>query len=491
MHKLNLSLEDIELIRKNLTLNKWFYTSSVIEIAKQFLSQVFGIDTFNEKFEKIYYLVKQNVDESEKGDIPTDENKLYLYIAKTKLLIEYEPRSILADIINEVKKDLNDIENNLKRIYERRQILLKKIKDKDDFFYQNEDYELRKLDIYEARNEELKREILEFIRNQLDSYVLSEIHPFVALPSLIFLNIPYTYSKRNLLIFREKYNSDTLVYYANKYALLGIIEYRKLIQGKLYFKTASEYIKFANKYIEQKSLLEKIKILIKKNHILFNKNKEIIKALDCFIDEQYYLFIAIAPVLIEGIFYDLCIATGIDISNLEKNTLGAKVEKLNQRMHLSIYYDYYMFYLTVIRNKIAHGGKIKYFYNNNRKVMAVDLFLDLFAVCELTNSEEVPLNKAIKILTEYFYDKSQEKLFEFIDFLDLEIPEYYYISKQLKRIKYAYSLKGFWEYIDLIINTSRIDSLKIVKDKLIKLKELNIEKARCKLYIKMIGDKHN
>ncbi len=491
MYKLNLTLEDIGLIRKNLPLQKWFYTSSVVEISKQFLSQIFGINAFNEKYEKIYYLVKQNVDESEIDDIPTDENKFYLYIAKTRLLIEYEPRSILAEIMDEVKNDLNDIEENLNKIKNRRQIILNKIKDEDDFFYKNENYELQKLDLYEARNEELKREISEFIRNQLDSYVLSEIHPFFALPSYIFSNIPYTYSKRNHFIFKEKYNCETLVYYANKYVFLGIIEYRKLIQGKLYFETASEYIKFANKYIKQKSLLEKYKLLIKKNHILFNKNNELNTVLECFIEEQYYLFIATAPMLIEGIFYDLCIATGIDISNIEKNSLRAKVEKLNQRIYLSIYYDYYMFYLTVIRNKIAHGGKIKYFYNNNRKVMAVDLFLDLFAVCELTNSNEIPLNKAIKILTEYFYDKSQEKLFEFIDFLDIEIPEYYNISKQLKRIKYAYSLKGFWEYIDLIINTSAIDSLNIVKDKLIKLKELNIEKAKCKLYIKMIGDKHN
>lgn len=70
--------------------------------------------------------------------------------------------------------------------------------------------------------------------------------------------------------------------------------------------------------------------------------------------------------------------------------------------------------------------------------------LDLLPVCELSSSEKIPING------KKFLDKAINNDFkpaEYLNLMDIDIPEFYQLSDKFKVIEEKYKSVEFWNYL--------------------------------------------
>lgn len=385
---------------------------------------------------------------------PDEADKFWPFIEKEYLHLEIEPSNKFLEVSMQVSNDLARIASNLKYIkHERNALEDKKIK--HGRLSPNERYYRNQLDYFENKNIVARNEIVDFMADGIRPYAIkkssvpSPLHnPF----GFIFGDSPYRFGRAFLWAINDPYDVRSLDEYSNKFTDLPVQAHIDLIEDCK--KSPENFRELALAYINGDpdhfhSTKEKIIDFVSRSHLLGRRKQVIETMLKHFERKDYISFVSIAPLQIEGIFADICRELGVSESQLDISSLNAKLEHIDGKMNSFFYYEYYSFKFPVLRNLVAHGGLVDGELENT----AIHLMLDLLPVCELTISEDLPINHAMKVLDE----ANKKKFDKLVDWLSLrdqvEIPDFYNEQAKIDATDAHYSSPEFWEYLESQLTT--------------------------------------
>ncbi|NCS34315.1 MAG: hypothetical protein GPJ14_08430 [Microcystis aeruginosa G11-01] len=191
------------------------------------------------------------------------------------------------------------------------------------------------------------------------------------------------------------------------------------------------------------NMREKLETLISKSHILDKRKQVIHTMLSHFEKKDYISFVSMVPLQIEGIFEDICRELGASESELGISSLNKKLEIIDEKINSLLSFEYYSFIFPVLRNLVAHGGLV----GGDLEETAIKLMLDLYPVCLLADSNDLPINRAIQVL-KLANQKDFQNLIEWLDLKDkVSIPEFYNMEEDIKSAELHYSSQEFWDYL--------------------------------------------
>ncbi|WP_066348697.1 hypothetical protein [Aliarcobacter cryaerophilus] len=467
-------------IRKEVFDDERIFDYSFIEIGKLFLSKILEINTEQSNFKDIR---NEYIESSKNKEISELEIDFYKDICFKYLSLEKEPKETLFNSYRQVTKDLEEIKENI--LYIDNEIKKQELKK------QNMDitYYLKQLNFYKEKNIIAKDEIINFLvkdiknyaieKSQKKSFSLYQIH------NLFNRIMPYRFSK-SLIPFpfhKNDYDVRELTPISNKFLNAAARAYPDI--KNLYNDNKEEFFEFAKMYISEKingeeDVITEITNLIETNHIL-NRRKDVLKTIfNHYKNEDYISVVNMLPLQIEGIFHDISIELGISESQSNKTAINELLKILDKNTSSFHYFEYYSFIFPITRNKVAHGKLIE----DNFEHTAIMLILDLLPVCKFAVSEDIKINKILKLMKSIIENEKESELIEFIQYLDTDIPVFYNISSLKENILKKYSEDKFWDYVNKKIMEEDINSLE--KKNLIKyigiLKKKNISYKKCKLF---------
>lgn len=467
-------------IRKEVFDDERIFDYSFIEIGKLFLSKILEINTEQSNFKDIR---NEYIESSKNKEISELEIDFYKDICFKYLSLEKEPKETLFNSYRQVTKDLEEIKENI--LYIDNEIKKQELKK------QNMDitYYLKQLNFYKEKNIIAKDEIIDFLvkdiknyaieKSQKKSFSLYQIH------NLFIGTMPYRFSK-SLIPFpfhKNDYDVRELTPISNKFLNAAARAYPDI--KNLYNDNKEEFFEFAKMYISEKingeeDVITEITNLIETNHIL-NRRKDVLKTIfNHYKNEDYISVVNMLPLQIEGIFHDISIELGISESQSNKTAINELLKILDKNTSSFHYFEYYSFIFPITRNKVAHGKLIE----DNFEHTAIMLILDLLPVCKFAVSEDIKINKILKLMKSIIENEKESELIEFIQYLDTDIPVFYNISSLKENILKKYSEDKFWDYVNKKIMEEDINSLE--KKNLIKyigiLKKKNISYKKCKLF---------
>lgn len=442
-------------------------------LSKRFLQEFFAFDVYLADFEKILseYRVQTSYE-----DIPTVEDQFYEYIFKRYFYLECLPREKLLDLYISATEDLESIDKTLQSLNENKEQLNRK-KVTNSYLKGEDRYRIKLIEYYEEKNAVAKTEIINFLTKDINSEALnmSGQKNKVVVVGGLFSNAPYSYSRKNFLGFNS-FDIDSTSDVLNKFLELPISEYKNVLD--LYENNTSSFFNIADEYIKNYNVLNNIKELMTKSHFLHERKEIFNVLLTSYENNDFITFNHIAPLQIEGLFGDCCLALGVDESKLDISSLNDKLKHIKDKMSYFYFYEYYAFRFPVIRNNIAHGKVI----DNNHKHLAQMLLLDLYPVCNMLVSEDLPIIKSLSILKEINSSTGDLKfngLMEWLDFLETDIPLYYDSDELIQKVKLNYQDKDFWEWIEQRLRSSydikNSDIMAFIKK--LKLKKIAIEQC--------------
>lgn len=462
--------------------NERIFDYSFIEIGKLFLSKVLTIDVYKSEFITVR---NEYVKSSESIDIEGDELEFYKYICFEYLYLEKEPKKILFYLYQKVSEDLEKIEKNILFLNNELKELESKKQNIENRYY------LKQINFYKEKNKIVKDEIIDFLINKIKNYAITksqrDLFKSYSLNSF-FGEMPYGFSKTLLFrIFGSQYDIRNLTPISNKFLDLPLRVYPEI--KDLYVSNKKDFFEFAKMYIsdginDNESVITKIMTAVNTNHIL-NRRKNILETiLKHYKNEDYISVVNMLPLQIEGIFHDISIELGISESQSNKTAINKLLESLNEKTQSFHYFEYYSFIFPITRNKVAHGELIE----DNLEHTAIMLILDLMPVCELALSEDIKINKVLKLMNSIEKDKKERELVEFINYLDIGIPEFYNLLLRENILNY-YDEEKFWAYIEAEVikegNKNINDSKMTQYVKVLKKKEIALDK--CNEFFKNIS----
>lgn len=217
------------------------------------------------------------------------------------------------------------------------------------------------------------------------------------------------------------------------------------------------------------------------SHFLYERSEIFDVLLNSYKNDIFVIFNNMVPLQIEGLFSDYCLGIGIKPSELEISSLNGKLKHINANTPFFHLYEYYAFKFPVIRNSIAHGRMI----DSSSKHLAQMLLLDLYPVCQMFVSDELPVMKSLSLLKNIDSENDDSvftSLVEWLDFLDTDIPAFYDAAELIARAKIRYEDEKLWEWIKYEFSSSRnYESTHIIKF-VEKLKTKKIAVDKCKLF---------
>ncbi len=416
-------------------------------------------------------------------DIPKNSEEFWAFIEKKYLYFEKEPKSMFTELSFQVADDLGKIAKNLEYILSKRKILEEK-KIEHGRLSANERYYRNQLDYFENKNIVARHEIVDFMSTDIKSYAIKKSAPKsrFSLPlDFMFNESPYRFGRTFFFRSYDSYDVRSLDEYSNKFTDLSVSSYKELIEECR--KSPENFKEIAHYYIAGvpgsiPSVSEKLEKLVGESHILTRRKQVISTMLRHFETKDYISFVSIAPLQIEGIFADICREIGVSENQLDISSLNDKLHHIDGKINSFFYFEYYSFKFPVLRNLVAHGGLV----DGELEDTAVHLMLDLLPVCELTVSEELPINYALTVV-----DKASQSNYEkLIEWLDLRtnvlIPDFYDIKEKISATETLYDSIGFWEYLEKELK--KLDSVDQIKKSMplkiagiVKKNDLAVEKA--------------
>jgi len=470
-------------IQKEVFDNERIFDYSFIEIGKLFLSKLLIIDIYKSEF----ITVRNEYIKSIKSiDIEEKELEFYKYICLEYLYLEKEPKEILFYLYKIVSKDLEEIKKNILFLNNELKELESKKQNMENRYY------LKQINFYKEKNKIAKDEIIDFLINKIKNYAIEKSqreHFKGYLFNSFFGEMPYRFSKTSISrIFGSQYDIRNLTPISNKFLDLPARVYPEI--KDLYVSNKKDFFEFAKMYVfdginDTESVITKIMTAVNINHIL-NRRRNILETiLNHYKNEDYISVVNMLPLQIEGIFHDISIELGISESQSNKTAINKLLESLNEKTQAFHYFEYYSFIFPITRNKVAHGELIE----DNLEHAAIMLILDLVPICELALSEDVKINKILKLMKSIEYDKNESKLLEFINYLDVEIPKFYDNFVEKENILKKYSEDKFWTYINKEIIEERNENINDTKMiqyiKILKKKKIAVDK--CEDFFKNIS----
>jgi hypothetical protein len=448
---------------------------SLVQIAKRFLSSLLDIDVYKLDFDSIR---SAYIESSGRDKISLVENGFYLEISQRYLYLVHEPKEKLLELFYIATDDLKNINSQLSYIDSENERLINN-KKKNGRLNGEERYYKNQLEYYKDKNMSAKEEILEFISCDIEFYAVQKckkdlMSSLGGLTMFFTGSMPYRYS-RGLMFNAEfdQYDVRNMTEMSNKFLDLPVGSHREI--KELYENDKDKFYLFAKEYIsgdmpEFKNALDKIRGFIKSSHIVGNR-KEVLNTIIMHYERKDFLSVVnMLPLQVEGMFHDVCLAIGIDESRLDIASINEKLRIIQSHFNQFIYFEYYSFKFPVMRNMVAHGKLVE----GNLEHTAIMLMLDLLPVCEFSLSEEIPINKKIKLLKEIGCDKF-ESLIEMFEYIDTEISSFYRLDKEYELALTLYESDKFWEYLESLLKKEKLENLQ--KSKVMRfIKKLNATK---------------
>lgn len=434
---------------------------SLIQIGKRFLSHALEIDVYKMNFSDVR---GEYLKSSGKSEADENEGDFYKSIAKQYCHLTSEPKEKLLEVFYRATDDVRKIDSQLIYI----ELELKKLEDKKrcNGWLNGEDrYNRNLLEYYRDKNKSAKEEILNFISKDIEYYAYNQCQEsilgrriFGGLDLFFQGSMPYKYSR--FFLFNEaldSYDVRNLTEMSSKFLDLPIPTYREI--KKLYENDKKEFYNFASDYIsgdlgEHKNAMQKISECIGSNHIIANR-KDVLQTIMIHYEKRDFIsVVSMLPMQIEGIFHDVCLEIGIDESKLDISSLNEKLRIIESHINHFIYFEYFSFKFPVIRNLVAHGKLLE----SNIEHTAIMLMLDLLPVCELACSEEIPVNRKLKLL-DAAVNNDFDSLLKMVDCKDLEIPSFYNRNNDLYSIQEKYESDKFWSYLTEKLKKESIENI--------------------------------
>jgi len=437
--------------------------NDVFIIGKKGIAKVFLQSLLKLPLETIFTEVETAYKESSSEDnIPKNSEEFWAFIEKKYLYLEKEPKSVFIELSLQVADDLQKIAKNLEYISSERKIIEEK-KMEYGRLSANERYYRNQLDYFENKNIVARNEIVDFMATDIKSYAIKKSAPkssFSFSLGFMFKESPYRFGRSFFLHSYDSYDVRSLNEYSNKFLDLPFSSYKEIIEECK--KSPENFKDFAYQYIvgipdSLPSVNEKLEKLVRESHILARRKQVISTMLRHFEAKDYISFVSIAPLQIEGIFADICREIGVSENQLDISSLNDKLHHINGKINSFFYFEYYSFKFPVLRNLVAHGGLV----DGELEDTAIHLMLDLLPVCELTVSEELPINYALTVLDEAS-QSNYEKLIEWLDLRgNVLIPDFYNVKKKISATETLYDSADFWEYLEEQLK--KLDSVDQIK----------------------------
>ncbi len=153
--------------------------------------------------------------------------------------------------------------------------------------------------------------------------------------------------------------------------------------------------KFYKRYFQKTSIeqhYQNFRFYLSHLPLKHNRNQIFEELIRLFKAKRWISFYALALPQVEGIFSEMCMAIAPD-KDLSQKSLTHKVNSVRPFHYLSEnYFDYYQYYIPLLRNKFAHTG-----YDDDFKLKSYDLLVDLSHVLQLFYELENPLVKIKKL----------------------------------------------------------------------------------------------
>ena len=488
--KLKIKVGELFRIKKVILNYEKLHDFSFNEIGRLFLTEILNIS-----IEQLDFITIRNkyIEVSEDNAISKNENDFYKEICFDYLNLKKEPKETLYSLYQEVSKDLEKIEKNILYIDDEIEELDKKKQNKNILYNIEDRYYFYQLNFYKEKNITAKNEIIDFLVYDIKNYAINESQYNLIninfYSNSLFKTLHYKFYKSLFMSnYYDEYDIKELTPISNKFLNAPIQEYNEI--KNLYYSDKEEFFKFTKEYMAgkrdyTKNTIDELTTFIKTNHIL-NRRKEALKSIiNHYKNEDYISVVNMLPLQIEGIFHDICVELGISESELSKTSINELLKLLDEESHSFHYFEYYSFIFPITRNKVAHGKLIE----DNLEHTAIMLLLDLIPVCEFATSEELKINKAVNLIKTIKEKNKYQKLTEFIDYIDIDIPDFYNINSSKEKILCKYQEDAFWDYLFEEIkkeNSENINDSKICKYvKKLKKKEIVIE--RCNIFLKNIS----
>ncbi|MBX2970565.1 MAG: hypothetical protein KF803_14440 [Cyclobacteriaceae bacterium] len=404
---------------------------------------------------------------------PVSEKEFYDHICKHFLFIQTNNnRQKLYDVVNKIILDLREIKHDR----EQYQTELKKIKGKE--FEDGDNYEEKLISHYIKKQDSAEKQIVEFIITSLHSYTSKNgyVSIFDGIGSGTDLRYSYNWDKRS-------YKKEHLSEVVNKLLHVSVIRYYEL--EKIYRTDKNKFIKEVEKDVKVESVIENIKYRVNSNHLLNTRKPLVSDLLNLFKRKKYELFCNVCPQLIEGLLYDYCLESGIKESALVNSTLVEKINYLNDNYdhNIKISYEYFAFKFPIIRNRIAHGKKVK----EDLYLLSWILLMDLNYVCDLFKSGHLITNKKIGLIENAFKDSKLSNLILLSSVFIDPLPVFY--TKEIKKfeklkdkIKTDLTSDNFSQSVTL----GKEDEKQILIDCIKDLKKVGINDQECAKILKLI-----
>ena len=381
-------------------------------------------------------------------DIPDDAEDFWAFIEKNYLYLEMEPKDVFFEVSLQVIDDLGKIDKNLRFITSERTTLEEK-KRSNGRLDANERYYRNQLDYFEDKNLTARSEIVEFMTKGIKPHALNRSAtraPFDFAPAFFFKDCPYSFGRKFIWSSRDPYDVKSLDEYSHKFNDLPVSDHRELVEAcraspERFKEVAHWYIAGDGSLLP--SIREKLEGLTRKSHIIARRKKVIETMLRHFDDKDYISFVSIAPLQVEGIFADICREVGVSENQLDISSLNDKLQHIDGRLNSFFYFEYYSFKFPVLRNSVAHGGLV----DGDLEETALHLMLDLWPVCELAVSKEIPINHALSVL-DAASKRDYKKLVEWIELRGrFVIPEFYDVSSRIAATEALCKSTEFWDYL--------------------------------------------
>jgi hypothetical protein len=477
----SLTIGDIFRLRIKILNEYDIFTLGKKAIAKVFLQKLLNLDETTSFTEVEQAFINSTC----RTNVPNGVDKFWDYIAKEYLQLETEPRDKFLEVSFQVSADLSKIAANLKYITEERKALEdKKHLSADERYYRNQ------LDYFKNKNLVARDEIINFMADGVKRYAMNEAssgNKMFGLSSSLFKRAPYAFRNPFSRVLGDPYDVHSLNELTNKFDDLPLNTHKKIMDA---FRDKPELIKeFSLAYIKGipdegvLSAKEKLEKLVAGSHLLNRRRQVICTMLNHFDAKDYISFVSMAPLQIEGIFADICKEIGVSERQLDISSLNDKLQHIEGKINSFFYFEYYSFKFPVLRNLVAHGGLV----DGELEDIAIKLMLDLLPVCALADSEELPINHAIKVIN-MACKKDFAKLIEWLDLSDkVTIPDFYGIQEMIASAEALYSAQEFWDY--LVAQLKKLNKEDEIKECVPikvagKLKKRGFAKEQCEQFLK-------
>jgi hypothetical protein len=415
--RLKLALGRLGEIRRAMLDDQTIFAPSFEIVGHHFLNKHWSENTFSVPFQE---LRARFIAEGHGQDLPQEKDEFFSELCREYLDLNRLPSEALLNTYETASKHLGRIKSNIRELSEAMAALSRKDKKTD-----HDIQAIRLYRYYRSMNRRARQEIVDFLADTstMRAHVLggSTRHLLGFMNTFSFLwdrqpyryaSFPYVYDIRNFSDLASKFGNLTLNEFRDwnrLYESSGAPQYfyggsatspfqegaldDQKVDPKVDPTELNCFLDLTQEYLTRHAILESIDKLINAHHRLCSRGEILRQSLKAYQETGFSVFCSVIPLQIEGLFHDICIDAGVDEKKLTRPTLLPKVQQVGQSMFFPDL-AYFAYRFPLIRNRVAHG----IIMHADPRHLAPILLLDLYRVCDLITSDELPVNRAVKII---------------------------------------------------------------------------------------------